>query len=276
MIKNIFSRVFKKSGLTDFLCEKPKKKTYSTIIAAVSSIFIAVSRPNCAQNFANSSATQYEKVFAATEYARILNEQTPFFADPACQILKFYLPYSYYVRVVKTESESVRVIYMENSSAPMREGYLKFCDYYPCDYIPENPYPALNLLLKADEILFSSASGGDARVVLCAGERAYYYGEIEQNGEIFYYVYSGAHIGFVRKNAFYEHELLLHSYPLPETEEEASDSESPLQSERNDKNGGGVSAIAIAIISVIGVCVIYLLFRPESRALKKAAPTEDD
>lgn len=45
------------------------------------------------------------------KWARILNDNTPFYADYDCTILKFYLPKTYFVKVVSTGEDATRVIY---------------------------------------------------------------------------------------------------------------------------------------------------------------------
>lgn len=232
----------------------------------------------------NKTKTAYAE--NAREYARVLNENTPFYSDPSCKILKFYLPYSYFVRIIKTGTEATRVIYMENALAPAREGYVKTADLYVCDYVPESPYPQLKLTLKNDEILFSSPADGDALVVLTAGDYAYYYGETQIDGDLFYYVFSGVYVGYVRKDAFYAHSLALHPKELPKEEEpdqselgQSSEDEKQSEQQSSLDNGDGnalLSAVIIIAISLITISVIYALFRPEHKTFKRAAASDDD
>lgn len=266
--------MIKKAFLKRIFCRKKAALFIAALIFLATNVNVYVFASN--RNLAN----QPKKIaYADTEYARILNEQTPFYSDPGCQMLKFYLPFSYYVRVVKLGSDCIKVAYMENATAPAREGYIKTCDFFPCDYAPENPYPAVNLSLKSDEVLFSTPQADDPRVVLPAGEQACFYGSIDLGGEVFYYVYSGAYVGYVRKRAFSEHVIPKHTYPLPKEEEpieEQPESARPSEQEKQNNENSGLSAVIIAIVAVVSVCVIYLLFRPESRAIKKAAYSDDD
>lgn len=265
--------MIKKAFLKRIFCRKKAALFIAALFLATNlNVYVFASNRNLAY--------QPKKIaYADTEYARILNEQTPFYSDPGCQMLKFYLPFSYYVRVVKLGSDCIRVAYMENATAPAREGYIKTCDFFPCDYAPENPYPAVNLSLKSDEVLFSTPQADDPRVVLPAGEQACFYGSIDLGGEVFYYVYSGAYVGYVRKRAFSEHVIPNHPNPLPKEEEPIEgqpESARPSEQEKQNNENSGLSAVIIAIVAVVSVCVIYLLFRPESRAIKKAAYSDDD
>lgn len=212
-------------------------------------------------------------------YARVLNEKTPFYSDPNCKILKFYLPYSYFVRIIKAGDEATKVIYMENEQAPAREGYVKTCDLYICDYVPESPYPRLKLTLKNDGILFSNPSSGEALVVLNAGEVAYYYGEAQSSSDAYYYVFSGTYVGYVRKDAFFEHALPLHPQEIPKTEPDEPDFSEPTSDDRpSDENDNSslLSAVIIIAVSLITISVIYALFRSESKSIKRAAASDDE
>lgn len=229
----------------------------------------------------SSGGFNADKALAATEYARILNEKTPFYSDPDLRSVKFYLPYSYFVRVVSEGVDSTRVIYMENNDAPAREGYIKTCDLFVCDYTPEAPYPDLKLVLKSDEVLFSDPVGKTARVVLSIGDAACYYGELTVDSETFYYVYTGIYVGYVRKNAFFDHTLSLHPQPIPKTE--VPDSASNLQTQPSFSSPDHkiydvdvITVIVVVSISLVSLSVIYVLFRPEARAAKKAASGDGD
>ncbi len=259
------------------------KKIFNCFVFALITVFCF-----SAQTAPNSSFfdKQTDKISARAqtyEYARVLNENTPFYSDPNCKILKFYLPYSYFVRIIKTGTEYTRVIYMENALAPAREGYVKTADLYVCDYLPENPYPQLKLTLKNDEILFSNPAEGDALVVLTAGNCAYYYGETQIGGDSFYYVFSGVYVGYVRKDAFYAHSLAPHPKELPVEEPDQSkqgqSSANEVQSEPDNSSSDGnalLSAVIIIAVSLITISVIYALFRPERKTFKRAAVSDDD
>lgn len=241
--------------------------------------FLLASSP-ITNHFYKSSLNSTKQAQASTEYARVLNEETPFYSDPDLRSVKFYLPYSYFVRVVNEGVDATRVCYMENYDAPAREGYIKTCDLFVCDYTPEAPYPNLKLILKSDEVLFSNPADKTARVVLSVGDSAYYYGELPVSSEIFYYVYSGIYVGYVRKNAFFEHTLSLHPQPLPKTDVPDSSGQStaePAFSEPKHQVFGAETVAIIIVIAISFVCVsvIYLLFRPESRAAKKVAGSSD-
>lgn len=250
------------------------------IICAISCFLFAFS-PAIGYLTAGDGSTGKD-VNASGGYARILNEKTPFYSDPDLRTVKFYLPYSYFVRITNEGVDSTRVAYMENRDAPVREGYIKTCDLFVFERVPENPYPDLKLVLKNDEVLFSNPADKTARVVLSVGDSAIYYGELPVGNETFYYVYSGIYVGYVRKAAFFDHTLSLHPEPLPKPEIPVSSSETDehehaFSSPKSYIFSGEAITIAIVLaISFIGISVIYILFRPDSHAAKKAASGDDE
>lgn len=107
------------------------------------------------------------------------------------------------------------VLYMDNdNSLPAREGYLKTCDVFLFDDIPNSPYPQVTITLNSDEILFADSKKQYPKTVLSAGTTAIYYGTLPQGTEHFYYVYANGYIGYVRKGAFKPFELSAHELPL--------------------------------------------------------------
>lgn len=226
-------------------------------------------------------------VFASEEqWARIINENTPFYADYSCKIVKFYLPKTYFVKVVTAGEDATRVIYMDgNDNLPFREGYIKTCDLLLFDGIPQSPYPEISIKITADEILFADSDKQYPKTVLSAGQTAVYYGLLATGSELFYYVYADGYIGYVRKSAFAPFEVPDHPLPLVTQKPDSEPNSAPQDTEIDDTDVKSAFAVdstmkIIITIAVILVCisVIYLLFRPRYTVQPKmvAYKEEDD
>lgn len=227
--------------------------------------------------------TNFTKANAqGSSWGRILNENTPFYADDACTILKFYLPYTYFVKIVATGEDSTRVIYMDdNLNVPLREGYIKTCDLYLFDGLPYSPYPEISLKITADEILFADSKKQYPKAVLSQGDTAFYYGEIRIDNENFCYVYSKGYIGYVRKNAFATFEIPAHEIPLvteePEIPNESIITSAPLDNDTNPTSIDATMKIVIIIaVAVTCLSVIYLLFKPNAKQTRLAVYSDDE
>ena len=216
-------------------------------------------------------------------YARILFENTVFYANPDCTIEKFILPFGYFVKILQVGANSTRVSYMDsNSNLPESVGYIKTCDLFFSEQIPKNPYLNLQITVKSDEILFADNAKNYPKTVLSEGDTAFYYGELNIDGDIFCYVYSAGFIGYVRKNAFISFVIPEHELPLPKTETSETESSEVLQnSSLNEQTATKTADETLKTVIIVAVCIVclsivYLIFKPNGQAFKPATTKDDD
>ncbi len=248
-------------------------------------IFCAlISPPTSRLSRYSPTFTKSNVAFASDgEWARVLNDNTPFYSDSACKMIKFYLPYTYFVKVINIGDDVTRVIYMDGQSTlPQREGYIKTCDLHIFDGIPTNPYPQVGIKITADEILFADSNKKYPKTVLTNGDEAIYYGELTIDNEKFCYVYCNGYIGYVRKNAFAPFEVPLHEIPIKTATPEDSLTSEVIQ-EESDVNVQSVTAmdstmriVIIIAVAVTCISVIYLLFRPRNVCEPRVAAWRDN
>lgn len=206
------------------------------------------------------------------EYARTV-ESCPLYADESCRIVKFYIPKGFCVRAVSVGSDVARVVVMEGYAAcPVTEGYVKNINLFFLEERPDTVYPLVELTLKREEVIFGSPDLTLPKAVLGAGERAYFYGTVTANGTEYLYVYAGGQVGYVNKGGF-------DAFTLPDLDPkvEADTSESFLddQSAATPPNGNGDDKsvtngqiLVIAVVLICGLCVFYLILRPDRTLLK--------
>lgn len=224
---------------------------------------------------AENSALKYE-------YARILTENTLFYADPNCSIAKFYLPYGYFVKVLSVSEDSVRVLYMDdNAEIPAREGYIKTSCLHPYAGEVANPYPSVTLTLSFDEVLFADSKLSSPKTVLSSNVKAAFYGETVIGGEKYYYVYAKGYVGYVRKSAFLNAEIPAHPLPVkqnsdknrsPDTDENSQKQTTPYASGFDST----VKTVIIIAVSLVALSVVYLLFKPSAKANYAATKKDSD
>ncbi|MBQ7407819.1 MAG: hypothetical protein IJW13_00880 [Clostridia bacterium] len=218
-------------------------------------------------------------------YARILTPDTPFYADYAGTIIKFYLPYGYFVKVVQMNPTYTRIIYMDsNPQIPYQEGYVKTCDVFYEECKQEySPYPDnFSLVLKCDEVLFADYSLNYPKTVLTSSATATYYGSITTDGETFYYVYAGGHVGYVRRSAFLNVDIPPHPQPIEQINEDPTESsgqitpdssvDSPVYSQLDQT----VKIVIVIAVCLVCISVIYLIFKPKNYSPKTAYTGDDD
>ena len=256
-----------------------ENKVYFQSAAANSQVHKTVT-----QSFSSDKPKIFNAAFASEnpsfQYARILEQNVAFYSDPSCTLIKFYLPYSYFVRVITAGESVTKATYMDGVYAPAKEGYIKTADLYAFDGSPQQPFPMLRLTLATEEVIFADPNSG-AKAVLESGTSAAYYGEIKSGGVSFYYVYAGGHIGYVRASAFFAHNLPLSADPLPEPDTDTItpiDDQPSASNEQPSKSNGGeiLTAVIIVAVSLATLSVIYAAFRPRGSALKNAASSDND
>ena len=258
---------------------KQIRRIFKKFICLALSFFALISPPTSCLSLYSPTFIKSNTVLAESiTWGRILNENTPFYSDGSLKIVKFYLPFSYFVKVINTGDDATRVIYMDGQSTlPLREGYIKTCDLHIFDGIPTNPYPQIRIKITADEILFADSAKQFPKTVLTSGDEATYYGELTADNEKFCYVYCNGFIGYVRKSAFAPFEVPLHETPI-KIEEPPSSSESVILPSDSTVNIQSITAIdstlrIVIIIAVAVTCisVLYLLFKPRNAEPKVAA-----
>ena len=144
------------------------------------------------------------KVALADEtYAMVITENASFYSDASQKYEKFYLPYSYFVKVIEIGAEFSRVLYMDDSkNYPQSEGYVKTSDLNFSVNPNSNPYPKITLSCEISDVLFSNAENLTPLTVINQNTPAIFYGELPINGETYLYVYANGYAGYVRKSSF--------------------------------------------------------------------------
>jgi len=220
---------------------------------------------------------------AAVEYARVMDDDTFFYADPACTVAKFVLPCGYFLRVISVGEDSVRVRYMDDSGKiPAREGFISLKNYYPfTSTAPEILYPDCKLTLSCDEVLFSDTKVEQPKTVLCADAVCAFYGYLNVNGKSYFCVYADGYVGYVRAAAFKSTVIPAHPLPLKdetdEPEHRSSDgtADSEKQTTPATTNFDGVlKTVIVLAVSLVALSVVYLLFKPARN--RKTAFTDRD
>ena len=249
------------------------KKTNLTFIFLIAVVLLLV-QTNKFKHFNKITVNASE-----ASWARIINDQTPFFSDINCTMIKFYLPKSYFVKILQLGDDATRVIYMDSDlKIPSREGYIKTCDLLIFEQPVYNPYPNITLKITADEILFADSNKNYPKTILSYGDSGLLYGTLIINGENFCYVYANGYIGYVRRSAFAPFEIPMHEIPLStQNSSEESEDSSPTTPQTNDTNSidSTLKIVIIVAISITCLSVIYLLFKPKNETSLKVALTQE-
>lgn len=201
-------------------------------------------------------------------YARVVVSDAAFYADRSLSMPRFFLPESYFVRIISDDLDVCRVAYMDGTSRPVKEGYVKTVCLSFVYEVPAVIYPDVTLSVKTEEVLFSDLTSFTPRAVLSASSSAVYYGETVFGGETYVYVYASGYVGYVRKSGFDPFSVpLLPDYRREEDQTSSIDiSSSSSSSEVKSALGadtGKIAVIAAALIAVVSV--VFIITRPSKK-----------
>lgn len=175
-----------------------------------------------------------KKVNAENYYLRVINENTPFYVDANGQSLLFYLPYTYYVKIINYGKEYTHVECYGTFTAGL-DGYVPNDLLFDDGLEVSNPYPNIELTTSTTCILFADFNLKQQQQFIFANRSLNYYGTYTApNGEILYYVGYNERLGYVKESQVMPFTIPNHPNPLtfivPEEEE------NPLPENDNDKN----------------------------------------
>ncbi len=239
-----------------------KKLLFIIIILAVLLPFSYTPKLTSAQNYS---------------YSRILDEHTEFFSDKDGKNFKFYLPYSYYVKVIKEGAQYSLVGFgYEDGLYPFLTGYVKTVDLNVVQDTPTYPYPKSIICANCDGVIFKDTNLYYPITAVYQTTDVYMYGtSFTEDGEEVYYVYGCGYFGYVKKEVFPDFELKPHPDPIVEETIGSADFSDSLEFATNGCNDNfNVQIVIIAGISVVAISLVYLLFRPADT--RSTAISEED
>lgn len=212
------------------------------------------------------------------EYAQAVTDDCAFYSDASLKIVKFILPYSYFVKIISVGAEASRVIYYsEDLSCPPAEGYVKNV----CLNFVEKSQNVLNfppiITLKTDEVIFGDAKLSSPKAVITEGSSAKFYGELKIEGTVYLYVYVNGFIGYVRKDGFNNYEVIKNEILLKPEDDDKSDVVSFFESEDNKdyKKLDTAEIIVVAVIIVTSLTLIVFAVKSTSKNTYKRLDDDD-
>lgn len=210
-------------------------------------------------------------------YGRILTEDAGFYSDKGDDF-KFYIPYSYYVKILSVGELYSKVSYgYEDNKYPIINGYVYTENLHISDYVPTSPFAVITLTVISDGVLFGNIDLTEQKVGVCSGKQVFYYGDAyATNGEDLCYVCYDGYLGYMRLSCFSSFTIKLNPDPIdyPEIESSTYSNQTAEKSSffKNDK----IQLMIIACISIVSVSVVYLLFKPQDTRITNKTRNEDE
>ncbi|MBQ9485744.1 MAG: hypothetical protein IJU83_02785 [Clostridia bacterium] len=221
---------------------------------------------NSAAGVSTQARTQRVQAESSDVFLRVITDDTPFYADKSDDAPLFYLPYTYYVRIIDRGEIFCHVEY--GKSGFTIDGFVPTDKLFSDGLAVENPYPDIYAETAATAVLYKDAGLSESSQYIFSGRKMYFYGNgLSPQGETVYFVGYNGKLGFVKESELLPFEIPLHPNELtfitPEPEPEQP------QKQPDTTPAESVFSIRVAIFAVLGLAgVIAFIF-----ALRKKPKT---
>ena len=191
-----------------------------------------------------------------TEYLRVIDKTTPFYKNVYDATPLFYLPYSYYVKVIGLSAEHYHVELHGDNGQVAIDGYVPLDRLFDDDLAVNFPYLELTITTISTSVLYSDQNLSNPLQYIFPERNLYYYGEIlTEQGRLFYVGYN-SRLGYVKESDVLPFVINNHPNKMPSNSAELPDDESISDA----KNTGlfGLRAIIIACLIFAGIISLFI------------------
>ncbi len=202
-----------------------------------------------------------KQVYSASLYYRVLSEDTPFYTDTENQTPLFYLPYSYYVKILDVSGSFARVECSSDSLIAI-DGFVPVDMLYEDNQTVIKPYIDLTITTATTAVLYSDKTLQFPIQYIFKNRNLHYYGSIihGQNERLYYVGYNGK-LGYVKEADVMPFDIPLHSNPLPEKEDNSNENyATDKQGEVTSKSKIGDKTLRLIIVIALGTAGLIGLF----------------
>lgn len=208
-----------------------------------------------------------KSVNAYANYYRIITLDTPFYSETNQSNALFYLPYSYYVKVLDVKDGLARVEIVSDNLLTI-DGYVPFDLLYSENQTVINPYLSLSITTSSPTILYADNTLSYSIQYIFKNRQLTYYGALTENGkETLYYVGYNGRLGYVKEGDVMPFDLPLHKNPLPNLEatKPEIDPETPILSTQQKSKNASDSMRLIILACLLFAGVIGLIIALTNR-----------
>ena len=234
--------------IIDFAIET-MKKLYLTLAITVSLIIL----------FPYYTSAQSNKPVYAniqTEYLRVLDKTTPFYKNVYDSQPLFFLPFSYYVKVLGLSGEYYHIELHGNNGQIAIDGYAPCQKLFDDDLAVSFPYLELTITTVSTAVLYSDKNLSMPLQYIFPERNLSYYGEIQTEQGTLFYVGYNSRLGYVKESDVYPFVIENHPNPLPKN---PSDSPTDEPSSYATQTGiFGLRTIIVACLIFAGIIALFI------------------
>ena len=189
------------------------------------------------------------------EYLRVIDESTPFYQTQSDSEPLFFLPYTYYVKVLDQNKNFYHVEVYGEFSQPAIDGYVPIGLLFDDGLEVQNPYLSINVYTVNTTVLYADASLTHSLQYVFSDRQLTYYGKITlESGNVFFVGYNNR-LGYVKEENVLPFSIPNHPNPLTFLPDEKPD-DNALNNQPADFLSIRITIIACLIFAgIIGLFV---------------------
>lgn len=225
--------------------------------------------------FSTARQTQAAYAYAFSDvksgYARVITDDTPFYSDASGKRLLFYLPYTYYVRILENGAFYTHVECYGTGGTAAIDGYVPSDMLFYDGLSVKNPYVDLKLTALSTAVLYSDSELKTPVQYVFAGRTMNYYGTLPLGENSYaYFVGYNDRLGYVKESDVMPFEIENHPneltfIPKEEPEPETPPAEDPEDNANNSKLVFDLRILIIASLCFAGITAIFVAFRKKPK-----------
>ncbi len=224
-------------------------------------------------NAARKAQTAYAYTYSDVKsgYARVITDDTPFYSDASGKRLLFYLPYTYYVRILSNGAFYTHVECYGTGGTAAIDGYVPSDMLFYDGLSVKNPYVDIKLTALSTAVLYSDSELKTPVQYVFAGRTMSYYGTLPLGENSYaYFVGYNDRLGYVKESDVLPFEIANHPneltfIPKEEPEPETPPAEEPEDNANNSRLAFDLRILIIASLCFAGITAIFVAFRKKPK-----------
>ena len=191
-------------------------------------------------------------------YARIITTDTPFYKNADDTLPLFFLPYTYYVKILGVKGEFTHVECYGDGNTATIDGFVPTAYLYEDGLPVENPFVVLELTTVDTTVLYEDAMLSVQSQYVFANRSMQYYGSYLIDGETVYFVGYNNRLGYVKEQNVFPFSIPNHPNELTFLTPD-SPNEQPTETITNSgENFFGIKVAVIVCLLFAGIIALFV------------------
>ncbi len=192
-------------------------------------------------------------------YLRVTNDKTPFYSNVEKGEILFYLPYTYYVKLISKGEIFDHVEYYGSDGVSL-DGYVPNETLFTETQSVSSPYPKVTITTTSTIILYEDSSLTKSLRYIFSGRTLTYFGTFTMlDNTVCFYVSYGGQLGYVKEVGISP--FTIENHPNPLTFIKAEEPNPPLTEEFESDNVETLRILIIACLILAGLFGLVIAFK---------------